>query len=306
VRVAALLPAATDIVIALGAGDQLVAVTHACTVPARLAGVPRVTRSRVIASGAARIDAQVSDLSSAGAPLFELDEELLAAQRPDVVLTQTVCDVCAVREEDARVVASRMRPPPVVATLGAATVEGVLVDISTVGKALDVPDEAEELVAGLRSRIGLIHRTLKTKQAPRPRVLVLEWTDPAFSAGHWVPDMVRRAGGSEVIGQIGRTSRRISDGEIRGSNPEIVVVAPCGYSLAETVRETTAMIGNGKWSWLQSVPMWAIDANRLTSSPGPGVVHGIEVLARILHPALFGKPSPHDAGQIVVAPFSDL
>lgn len=298
-RVAALLPAATDIVIALGAGGQLVAVTHACTVPAPLAGIPRVTRSRVASAGASAIDAQVSDLSAAGAPLFELDEAQLAAQRPDVVLTQSVCDVCAVRAEDARAVASRMRPSPSVATLGANSVEGVFGDIMTVGKALDIPDEAEELVAGLRSRIGLIHQKLKANQAPRPGVVVLEWTDPAFSAGHWVPDMVRRAGGQELIGQSGQPSRRVGDGEILGRDPEVVVVAPCGYGLDETVRETKALAEGEAWSWMRAIPVWAIDANRLTSSPGPCVVHGIEVLARILHPSLFGKPLPRDAIQIV-------
>jgi len=298
-RVAALLPAATDIVIALGAGDQLVAVTHACTLPSSLAGIPRVTRSRVSAAGASGIDTQVSDLSLAGAPLFELDAALLSAQRPEIVLTQSVCEVCAVREEEARAVASRMHPPPTVATLGANSVEGVFNDIVTVGEALGIPDEAEELVAGLKSRIGLVHRSLKTSQAPRPRVTVLEWTGPLFSAGHWVPDMVHRAGGHELIGQSGQASRRIGADEIFGGNPEVVVIAPCGYGLDDTVREAKGLAANEAWSWLRSIPLWALDANRLTSSPGPGVVHGIEVLARILHPLLFGEPSPRDAIQIV-------
>lgn len=294
-RVAALLPAATDIVIALGAGDQLVAMTHACTVPLQLAGIPRVTRSRVASAGASAIDAQVSDLSAAGAPLFELDETQLAAQRPDVVLTQSVCDVCAVREEDARAVASRMRPSPSVATLGANSVEGVFGDIMTVGKALDIPDEAQELVAGLRSRIGLIHQKLKANQAPRPGVVVLEWIEPAFSAGHWVPDMVHRAGGQELIGQSGQASRRARPGEITDSGPGVVVVAPCGYDLEDAMREAKALVANEAWSGGRAIPVWAIDANRLTSSPGPGVVHGIEVLARVLHPKIFGTPSSHDA-----------
>lgn len=297
-RVAALLPAATDIVIALGAGDPLVAVTHACTLPALLAGIPRVTRSRVVAAGASGIDTQVSELSSAGAPFFELDEALLAAQRPDVILTQSVCDVCAVREDDARAVASRMNPPPRVATLGANSVDGVFSDILTVGSALDVPDESEELVAGLKSRIGRIHQQLKSHQAPRPRVLVLEWTEPLFSAGHWVPDMVWRAGGREVIGESGDTSRRISGAEVRGSNPDVVVIAPCGYDLEATMREAKARAGSEAWTWMRAMPVWAIDANRLTSSPGPGVVHGIEVLARVLHPEIFGTPSSRDAIQV--------
>ena len=297
-RVAALLPAATDIVIALGAGDQLVAVTHACTVPARLGAIPRVTHSRIVTAGAAAVDADVSSLSSAGAPLFELDETLLAAQRPDVVLTQAVCDVCAVREEDARAVAARMQPSPTVATLGASTVEGILTDVQTVANALEVPEEGEELVAGLRSRIGAIHQKLKASLAPRPNILVLEWTDPAFSAGHWVPDMVRRAGGHEIVGQIGQVSRRVEVSELRRGNADVIIVAPCGYGLEQAVAESTALVSNDAWSWLGSTPLWAVDANRLTSSPGPGVIHGIEVLSRIIHPALFGEPSRRDAVRI--------
>ena len=290
-RVAALLSAATDIVMALGAGDQLVAVTHACVVPPALAGVARVTRSRVVGASASALDAHVTDLASAGAPMFDIDEPLLAGQHPDVILTQVVCEVCAVREADARAVAARLRPAARVATLGAGTVEGILADILTVAHALDLADEGEELVLGLRSRIAAIHRRLKAEQAPRPRVLVLEWTDPPFNAGHWVPDMVRRAGGHEVLGRAGEISRRITIEEIQAANPEVVVIAPCGYAMADALREVSRPGAN-------STPVWVIDANRLTSSPGPGVVHGIEVLSRILHPTLFGAPSPRDAVQI--------
>jgi len=291
-RVAALLPAATDIVIALGAGDQLVAVTHACVVPPPLDGVPRVTRSRVVGATAPALDAHVSDLASAGAPMFDIDEALLVAQHPDVILTQAVCEVCAVREADARAVAGRLQPPARVATLGASTVEGILADILNVARALDLADEGEELVLGLRSRIAAIHRRLKAEQAPRPSVLVLEWTDPPFNAGHWVPDMVRRAGGQEVLGKIGEISRRVSIEEIQSAKPEVVVIAPCGYTLADAMREVSP------WPESRSTPAWVIDANRLTSSPGPGVIRGIEVLAQILHPALFGSPSRQDAVQI--------
>ena len=296
-RVAALLPAATDIVIALGGGEQLVAVTHACSLPGRLSGVPRVTRSRVERSTAGMIDAQVSDLSAAGAPLFDLDEATLIAQRPDVILTQAVCEVCAVREEDARAVASLLTPPPLVATLGARTVDGILDDCLTVARALDIPEEGEELVAGLRSRIGRVHRTLKASNAPRPSVIVLEWTNPLFTAGHWVPDMVRRAGAVELMGNTGERSRRFAAEELRGHNPQFVVVAPCGYGLKQGLEEVRSV-----GATLSPRPVWVLDANRLTSSPGPGVIRGIEVLSKIFHPTLFGKPDPRDA----VALTSDL
>lgn len=288
-RVAALLPAATDIVIALGAGEQLVAVTHACTLPRALTDVPRVTRSRVAASGAASVDAAVSELSAAGAPLFDLDEAALAAQRPDVILTQAVCDVCAVREADARAAASRIIPAPRVATLGAGTVDGILEDCQTVARALGIPEEGEELVAGLRSRMSAVHRTLKANSAPRPTVIVLEWTEPLFTAGHWVPDMVRRAGGAELMGVTGAMSRRFTAEELRDRDPQVVIVAPCGYPLGQAL-DVGRRFGT---AWRGTV--WVVDANRLTSCPGPGVVRGIEVLARIFHPSIFGEPGSRDA-----------
>lgn len=297
-RVAALLPAATDIVIALGAGDQLVAVTHACTLPTGLEDVPRVTRSRVAPGAPGIVDAGVTALSAAGAPLFELDEAHLAARRPDVILTQAVCEVCAVSEADARAVAARLRPAPRLVTLGAETVDGVLADIGTVAGALGIPEEGDELISGLRSRVAAVHRRLKSAAAPRPAVGVLEWTDPPFSAGHWVPDMIRRAGGTELFAGTGDRSRRLSLDELRDRDPGLVVVAPCGCGLTETVRELERLSESDLSKWLRARTTWAIDADRLTSSPGPQVVRGIEVLARILHPQLFGPPSPADARRI--------
>lgn len=298
-RVAALLPAATDIVLALGAGDQLVAVTHACTLPAKLAGIPRVTRSRIEALTGSGIDDQVSELSGAGAPLFELDELALAALEPEVILTQAVCDVCAVREEDARAVAAQLSPAPRVVSLGARTIDGILDDCLTVAGALGIPEEGEELVAGLRRRMAVIHRSLKAAEAPRPGVLVLEWTDPPFSAGHWVPDAVRRAGGAELFGESGQLSRRLTFDEITGRDPSVAIVAPCGYTLAQTVAELKQPRDTDMMHWLLHKRAWIMDAHRLLSSPGPGVVRGVEVLARILHPQLFGEPSTSDAVPLV-------
>ena len=298
-RVAALLPAATDIVFALGAGEQLVAATHACTLPATFSGVSRVTRSRIEASSNTGIDDQVSELSEAGAPLFELDAAALASLKPDVILTQAVCEVCAVREEDARAVAARLSPSPGVISLGARTIDGILDDCATVARALGIPEEGEELVAGLRGRLATIHQTLKAAKAPRPSVLVLEWTDPPFSAGHWVPDAVRRAGGVELFGESGQLSRRITLDEINVRDPAVAIVAPCGYSLAQTMAELSRLRDTSMTDWLLDKRAWVLDANRLLSSPGPGVVHGVEVLARILHPQLFGEPSPGDAVHLV-------
>lgn len=289
-RVAALLPAATGIVTALGASGQLVAVTHACTLPAGRA-VPRVTRSRVAPGDPATIDGAVSDLAASGAPLFDLDAGQLAALAPDVILTQAVCDVCAVREGDVRAAAARIQPAPRIVSLGASTVDGVLADITTVGDAIGAADEAVELVAGLRARIRSVHKRLKRAQAPRPRVAVIEWTDPPFGAGHWVPDIVRRAGGIDVLGAIGEPSRRTTAGDVRQAAPGIIIVAPCGVDLDDALSEARAMQHHPDWRWAADTPLWAIDANALTASPGPGVVRAIEVVAEILHPTIFGAPN---------------
>lgn len=294
-RVAALLPAATDIMIALGAGDRLVAVTHACVLPGPLARLPRVTRSRIGPTTPGRIDTTVQALSESGAALFEIDEARLAALRPDLILTQAVCAVCAVREADVRAFAARQVPAPVVTTLGASTVDGVLADVRAVAAAAGLPDEGDELVAGLRTRMSAVHAALRARSAPRPRVAVIEWTDPPYGAGHWVPDQVRRAGGADVLGRTGEPSRRTAPAEVHAQAPDVIVVAPCGIGLDDAVAQGRTMLAAGDWAWARGVPAWALDANALTSSPGPGVVRGIEVLARILHPGIFGEPDPRTA-----------
>ena len=300
-RVAALFPAATEIVVALGAADQLVAVTHACVLPRRTAGVARVTRSHVPGGTPADVDRAVSDLAASGAPLYELDEAALAAAAPDVILTQAVCEVCAVREDDVRAVAARLDPRPSVVSLRASTVDGVLDDIAVAGAAVGLPDEATELVAGLRSRIRRVHDRLKRAAASRRSVVVIEWTDPPFGAGHWVPDMVRRAGGVDLVGEAGMPSQRTTPGEVSGRDPECLIVAPCGFGLDAAAAEAQAMLTRPEWSWAAARrAAWAIDANSLTSSPGPGVVRGIEVLAGILHPHVFGAPPARLATAVTV------
>jgi iron complex transport system substrate-binding protein len=292
IRVAALFPAATEIVVALGAADQLVAVTHACSLPRGAAGVARVTRSRIPAGQARDVDAAVSDLAASGAPLYDLDEAALAALRPDVILTQAVCEVCAVREGDVRALAARLDPAPRVVSLGSSTLDGILADIGVIGAAVGMPDDAAELVAGLRSRIRRVHEQLKHSTAPRPTVAVIEWTDPVFGAGHWVPDTVRRAGGRDVVGETGAPSKRIAADQVAERNPEVIVVAPCGLALADATTEARIMLARPEWAWAAGRAAWAIDASTLTSGPGPGTVRAIEVLASILHPTLFNSPSP--------------
>ncbi|MFI5312451.1 MAG: ABC transporter substrate-binding protein [Gemmatimonadales bacterium] len=287
-RVVSLIPAATEIVAALGAVDMLVGVTHACDFPAMVASLPRVTACEVDASAPpATIDAEVRAFSGAGRSLHALDEDLIRSLRPDLILTQGLCDVCAVSEADVRALATRFDPVPTIVSLSATSLDGVLEDIARVAVALLAEDEGEELTAGLRARLRSVHDVLKAARAPRPRVVVLEWLDPVYLAGHWVPEMVRRAGGADALAKAGAHSTVVSIDAVVAADPDFVLVAPCGYDLARASREGATLRHLAAWSAFSPRPLWALDGNALTSRPGPRLVDGIEVMARIFNPSLF-------------------
>ena len=298
-RVVSLLPAATEIVAALGAADRLVGVTHECDHPAdAVAGRPRVTRaalpSHTDGATAGAIDAAVRALAATGAPLFVLDEDGIAALRPDLLLTQALCDVCAVSEGDVRALAARIGTAtgtaPRIVTLGGTTLEGVLDDVGAVAAALGLEAAGAALVDDAWARVRHVHETLKAARAPRPRVAVVEWTDPVFLAGHWGPDLVRRAGGVDVLGTAGAHSTTVALDALAAAEPEVVIVAPCGHDLAHAAAEGRALLADARWAWLGGRAVWALDANAFLSRPGPRLVDGVELFARLLHPALFGAP----------------
>jgi iron complex transport system substrate-binding protein len=292
VRIVSLLPSATEIVAALGALDQLVGVTHACDYPPQVANLPRLTSTHVDGGATpGAIDRDVREAAERGAPLYTVNEALLASLRPDVIVTQALCDVCAVRETDVRAIAERMSPAPSIVTLSGTSIDGIFADIGQVGAAIDALDEAEELVLGLRARLRSVHDRLSTARAPRPRVAVLEWTDPVYTAGHWVPEMVHRAGGLDVLARVGEHSRAVGVANVEAQAPNVLVFAPCGYGLERATREAGAVLARNDWRWAQGVPAWAIDANALASRPGPRVVDGVETLAKVLHSSMFGAPT---------------
>ena len=287
-RVVSLLPAGTEIVAALGALENLVGVTHECDFPTVVCSRARVTRS--VVDGAMEpgaVDEAVRRLAGDGAPLYALDEKRIAALRPDLLLTQALCDVCAVSEADVRALAGRLDSAPRVVTISASSLDGVLADISTVAESLDLADERDELLSGLRARMRAVHGTLKEHEAPRPRVAVLEWTDPLYAAGHWVPEMVRRAGGIDVLAQPGTHSRGISPDEVRAADPEVIVIAPCGYDARRAAEAGRELLERPDWAWARGRRVWAVDSNGLVSRPGPRLVDGIELFARLFNPALF-------------------
>ncbi|WP_291157956.1 ABC transporter substrate-binding protein [Gemmatimonas sp. UBA7669] len=287
-RIVSLLPAATEIVALLGASDHLVGVSHECDYPDIVGSRARVTRATIPDThDPAAIDAAVREQHEAGLALFAIDEARVRALHPDVLLTQALCEVCAVRESDVRALASRLSPEPRVVTLGGTSVDGILDDIRTVGEALGASDEVEETLAGLRDRIRHVHETLKAAQAPRPRVALVEWTEPVYVAGHWGPEQIKRAGGIDVLGVAGAHSVPVSMDALREAAPDIVLFAPCGYSVAAAAQEARRCLTKPEWEWLADRQVWAMDANGLTSRPGPRVVDGIEAMARIFNPSLF-------------------
>lgn len=304
-RVISLLPAATEIVAYLGATEHLVGITHECDFPPVVGSRARVTRATVPAAGAhgdalpGEVDAAVREASASGRSLFTLDEERITALHPDLILTQALCDVCAVSETDVRALAARLSPAPRIVTLGGTTIDGIFADIRAVAEALGVQSEADELIAGDLARLRTVHETLKAAKAPRPRVVVVEWTDPVYLAGHWGPEQVYKAGGLDVLGTAGAHSVTVPLEQCVAADPEIVLIAPCGYDLHAARGEANRLMGDPAWSsWLLGRQVWAVDANGLVSRPGPRVVDGVETMARIFNPTLFSPMDPLHAVRV--------
>jgi len=290
-RIVSLLPAGTEIVAALGAMGRLVGVSHECDFPSQVRSLPRVTRSRIdpaLPSGA--IDRAVADAKRTGVATVEVDVELVAHLRPDVLIGQSVCDVCAIGQADLARVVTTLIPIPWVVTLHAHTLDGVLEDIARVGEALELRDEAEELLAGLRYRLRRVQtRTAESAKvgglhaAPlqKPRVLVLEWVDPPYVAGHWVPELVELAGGSDVAGERGAPSRRRSWEDLTTLQPDLVLVALCGFDVARATVELDA-VRAGAARVLLGRRVEIIDGNAYTSRPGPRLADAAEILSRLM------------------------
>ena len=282
-RIVSLVPSATETLFALGAGPDLIAVTHECDYPPAARELPKVTRD-VLPAGmtAGQIDAAVKERTLAGESIYELDSDLLYDLRPDLIVTQALCSVCAVSVEDVRAIAAELESAPRVISLDPQTVGEVLGDIRTLAQATDRKDRGVELVQDASARIDRIR--LAVRGARRPRVAALEWLEPPFSAGHWTPQLIDYAGGEDVLGFVGEHSEQRSWDEVVAAQPDIAIVMPCGYDLpfahreAEMHREELAALGAGE--------VVAVDAAAYFSRPGPRIVDGLELLAHILHPEL--------------------
>lgn len=292
-RIASLLPGATDAMLALGARDALVGVSHECDQP-EVAAVPCLTRPLIDPSRpSAEIDAAVRAALAAGQPLYELDQDALRHAAPELVITQELCPVCA---PDLALVAPALESlprPPQVLSLHPHTLESVLTDLRTLGDALGLAGQGRAAEAALRQRLARVAALVDG--ARRPRVFCLEWLSPPMACGHWVPEQVAAAGGEEVLAKAGEPSQRVSWEEIAAQDPEIVIAMPCGFSIERTRQELAALARDPGWNNLRAVRLgrvYLVDGPRYFNRPGPKLVDGVEILATIFHPERLGELVP--------------
>ena len=285
-RIVSLVPSATEMLFALGLGPDVIAVTHECDYPPAARELPRVTRDALPGGlSAAEIDAAVKQRTLGGASIYELDADALRKLAPDLIVTQALCSVCAVSYDDVRAVAKETESRPRVISLDPHTVGEVLGDVRTLAMATGRVDAAAELVRDSSRRIDRIR--LAVRGARRPRVVALEWLDPPFAAGHWTPQLIEYAGGEDMLGFAGEHSEERTWHEVAASQPDIVIVMPCGYGAeiahreAEMHRDELASLGAGEVA--------AVDAASYFSRPGPRIVDGLELLAHIIHPELVAQ-----------------
>jgi iron complex transport system substrate-binding protein len=280
-RIVSLVPHATELLFALGLGDQVIGVTHECDYPEEAAELQPVTRN-VLPEGLSpsEIDRAVRERTERGESIYELDEEIVRELEPDLIVTQALCQVCAVSADDVQALAQTLPGPPQVISLDPRTYGETLGDVRTIAQATGSKDAALDLIARTARRADVVR--LAVRGAPRPRVAALEWLDPVFVAGHWTPQLVEMAGGEDVLGFAGEPSRVATWEEVAAAQPEIVIVMPCGYDAARALVEAEEFAGR-----LRSVgadQVVAVNASAYFSRPGPRLVDGLELLAHILHP----------------------
>ena len=297
-RIVSLLPSTTEMVCLLGLREKLVGISHECDFPASVRGLPVLTAPKIDPRGrSAEIDRQVREVVASGLSVYRIDQEKLRELRPDLILTQDACAVCAVSFEEVRAAARELIGNQVeIVSLSPLRLEDVLEDIVRVGRAAGVLAQAEDTVASLRRRLEALR--VRTASSQRPRVLALEWMDPPMPAGHWTPQLIRLAGGEPVLGRDSQPTRRIDWERVVEAAPEVLLVIPCGFKVAQTLREMDALLAR-----LRETPavrqgrVYVADGNAYFNRPGPRLVDSAELAAVAIHPELFAATSsfPRDA-----------
>jgi iron complex transport system substrate-binding protein len=299
-RIVSLLPSATEIVCAIGLTDDLVGITHECDYPPEVVGKPVMTRSvhDLSTTSSRDIHRLVAASIHGGSSLYALDEAALAAAQPDLILTQELCKVCAVNYREVNEVARAIDAEITVVSLEPTSIEGIFNTISTVGAMTESEDAAVDVVESLRERLSAIERKVEARRdagARSPRVVGLEWLDPPFASGHWVPEQIRRAGGWELLGADGDRSVQTTWDAVSEVDPEMLLLMPCGFHLRETVDEwsrTRRPPGYEELTAVRRGQVFALDGSAYFSRPGPRVIDGIELLAEIFDPEAFVDIAP--------------
>ena len=293
-RICSLLPGATEIACALGLADEIVGVSHECDFPAAARTKPVMVRSRIDPAmiGSGEIDRQVGDLLRSKQSLYALDEKLFKDSEPDLILTQGLCDVCALDYNEVVRAARSLPKEPRIVSLNPHCLTDILDDVLRIGEATDRYPQAESLVGELKNRIEAV-RDRTARSTSQPRVVCLEWFDPLYIAGHWVPEMVQIAGGADVLGTVGEPSAKVEWELVISSSPEVLILMPCGFDVERTVQESSLLKHCHGWEGLPAVRdgrIFAVSGTDYFSRPGPRLVDGLEILSHILHPEL--SPAP--------------
>ena len=290
-RIVSLIASSTEIVCALGMGDALVGRSHECDFPAWVKRLPAVSRPTFDVGGSSGdIDARVRERLRAGAPLYEIDEPLLASLAPDVIVTQTHCEVCAVSPGDlAHGAPAKLERRQVVA-LDTGTVDGILEGFASVANVLGAADAGRTLVAGIRARLASLAERTRALPGPRPSVACLEWIDPLFAMGNWGPELIAVAGGACALGAAGAPSTRLPTDRLRAADPDVIIVAPCGFGVERTLAEMPTLAAQPGWRDLRAVRagrVYVADGNLYFNRSGPLLFDTPEILAEMLHPTAF-------------------
>jgi iron complex transport system substrate-binding protein len=290
VQICSLLPSATEILYALGLGDSVVGVTHECDFPPEAAKKPALIHPRLsLDVSPGEMDRQVSEAIAHGESIYSVDSDLLARLAPDLIVTQDLCHVCTVSPDDLGGALARLRKRPQVLSLTPHTLADVWNDIRRVGEATHRRRDAQALTLALEQRVaGIEMQALRATK--KPRVLCLEWLDPFYVGGHWVPEMVAKAGGEDVLGVAGKPSYKVTAEQIAESRAEIIVVMPCGYGAERAAAEWRSFNPPDSWRDLRAMRenrIFAVDANAYFSRPGPRLADGVAIWARIFHPDIF-------------------
>ncbi len=290
-RVLSLLPSSTEIVCALGAADALVGRSHECDFPPQISGLPALTSPRVdVNAPSVVIDRDVKRLVEQGLSIYHVDAEQLRRLAPEVILTQTLCEVCAVTPEDlSEAVSQWTGSAPAIVSLSPNGLEDVWANILRVGQALGCEERASVLVEGLRQSVHALS-TAATALSSRPQVVCVEWIEPLMAAGNWIPELVERAGGEYLLGQAGEHAPWIDWEQLRAADPDVLLLLPCGFGIDRTRRELPPLLAQSGWNDLRAVRggrVYLLEGNQFFNRPGPRLVESLEILCEVLHPQHF-------------------